>query len=100
MLLTGRKTVLYDAILALTPYCDPAVREAAYRTARRNADDEARAAVTADAAFRIRARSQTGARRRRIGARPWTQDSRRPACGPWRCAGGWSRAGRKEAMVG
>ncbi|MER6250124.1 hypothetical protein ABT224_01820 [Streptomyces sp. NPDC001584] len=33
MLLTARRTALYDALLALTPYFDPAVREAAYRAA-------------------------------------------------------------------
>jgi hypothetical protein len=51
VLLTGRKTALYDALLALTPYCDPAVRETAYRAALRNGDDESRAGVTADAAM-------------------------------------------------
>ncbi|MEU0196495.1 MAB_1171c family putative transporter [Streptomyces afghaniensis] len=58
VLLTGRKTALYDAILALTPYCDPAVREAAYHTALRNEDDQARAAVTADAAMILVARER------------------------------------------
>ncbi|MGQ4434563.1 MAB_1171c family putative transporter [Streptomyces sp. SAS_260] len=53
VLLTGRKTVLYDAILALAPYYDPAVREAV-RTAASHAaldegGDESDAAVTADA---------------------------------------------------
>ncbi|MFF0104327.1 MAB_1171c family putative transporter [Streptomyces hirsutus] len=58
VLLTGRKTALYDAILTLAPYCDPAVREAAFRTAVRNGDDEARAAVTADAAMVLVARER------------------------------------------
>ncbi|MFI0141832.1 MAB_1171c family putative transporter [Streptomyces luteogriseus] len=57
VLLTGRKTALYDAILALAPYCDPAVREAAYRTALRN-EDESQAAVTADAAMILVARER------------------------------------------
>lgn len=58
VLLTGRKTVLYDAILALTPYCDPDVREAALRAALRSGDDEARAAVTAEAAMILVARER------------------------------------------
>ncbi|MET9151926.1 MAB_1171c family putative transporter [Streptomyces griseoflavus] len=58
VLLTGRKTALYDAILALTPYCDPAVREAAHRTALRHTGDAAHAAVTADAAMLLAARER------------------------------------------
>ncbi|MYW14611.1 MAB_1171c family putative transporter [Streptomyces sp. SID161] len=58
VLLTGRKTALYDALLALTPYCDPAVRDFAYRAALRGGDDEARAAATADAAMILVARDQ------------------------------------------
>ncbi|MFD7283643.1 MAB_1171c family putative transporter [Streptomyces sp. NPDC059862] len=58
VLLTGRKTALYDAILALIPYCDPAIREAAYNTALRNGDDESHAEVTADAAMILVARER------------------------------------------
>ncbi|MFI8090738.1 MAB_1171c family putative transporter [Streptomyces sp. NPDC086080] len=58
VLLTGRRTALYDAILALAPYCDPAVREAAFRAAVRYGDDAARAAVTADAATVLVARER------------------------------------------
>ncbi|NUV61582.1 MAB_1171c family putative transporter [Streptomyces sp. CAI-85] len=58
VLLTGRKTALYDAILALTPYCDPTVREAAYLAALRGGDDEPLAAVTADAAMILVARDR------------------------------------------
>ncbi|MFJ2007844.1 DUF6545 domain-containing protein [Streptomyces chartreusis] len=58
VLLTARKTALYDSILALTPYCDPTAREAAYCQARRQGDDEDRAAVTADAAMILIAREQ------------------------------------------
>ncbi|MET7912061.1 DUF6545 domain-containing protein [Streptomyces avermitilis] len=56
ILLTGRKTALYDAILALAPYCDPAIRAAAYSAALRKGDDESSAAVTADAAMILVAR--------------------------------------------
>jgi hypothetical protein len=51
LLLTSRKTALYDAILALTPYFDPAVRDAAYHSALRSGDNEGTAAATADAAM-------------------------------------------------
>ncbi|MFH7334011.1 DUF6545 domain-containing protein [Streptomyces sp. KHY 26] len=51
MLLMSRKTALYDAILALAPYCDPAVRDAAYRTALSHCPDEDSAAASADAAM-------------------------------------------------
>ncbi|MFF1558748.1 MAB_1171c family putative transporter [Streptomyces sp. NPDC058279] len=58
LLLTGRKTALYDALLALTPYCDQAVREAAFRAALRRGEDASRAAVTADAAMIVVARER------------------------------------------
>ncbi|MFE9802051.1 DUF6545 domain-containing protein [Streptomyces goshikiensis] len=58
VLLTARRTALYDAILALTPYCDPAVRETAYRAALREGDDDSSAAVTADAAVILMARER------------------------------------------
>ncbi|MGW0822577.1 MAB_1171c family putative transporter [Streptomyces sp. NPDC002845] len=58
MLLTGRKTALYDAIHALTPYCDPAVRDAAYRAALRDSGDESSAAATADATMILTARER------------------------------------------
>ncbi|RSN14809.1 hypothetical protein DMH25_07650 [Streptomyces sp. WAC 01325] len=58
VLLTARKTALYDSLLALTPYCDPAAREAAYHQARQQGDDEDHAAVTADAAMILIAREQ------------------------------------------
>ncbi|MFH8342543.1 MAB_1171c family putative transporter [Streptomyces sp. AM6-12] len=51
MLLMSRKTALYDAILALAPHCDPAVRDAAYRTALSRCPDEEPAAASADAAM-------------------------------------------------
>lgn len=50
ILLTGRKTAIYDAILALTPYCDPIVRETAYHAALRHGEEESQAAAAADAA--------------------------------------------------
>ncbi|MFJ6901533.1 MAB_1171c family putative transporter [Streptomyces hokutonensis] len=56
--LTGRRTALYDAIRALAPYYDPAVREAAYHTALSDGADEASAAVTADAAMVLAARDR------------------------------------------
>jgi hypothetical protein len=58
VLLTARKTALYDAILALTPYCDPAVREMAHRAALEYGYDEPGAAATADAAMLLAAREQ------------------------------------------
>ncbi|GAA2622781.1 MULTISPECIES: DUF6545 domain-containing protein [Streptomyces] len=61
MLLTGRKTALYDAILALTPHCDPAVRESAHRAALRRGDDASSAEVTADAAMILVARERQAA---------------------------------------
>ncbi|MFJ3880824.1 MAB_1171c family putative transporter [Streptomyces sp. NPDC090077] len=51
MLLMSRKTALYDAMLSLTPYCDPAVRDVAYQAALRCRQDEASAAASADAAM-------------------------------------------------
>ncbi|MGW0190510.1 MAB_1171c family putative transporter [Streptomyces sp. NPDC003362] len=57
VLLTGRRTALYDAILALSPYCDADVREAAYRAAVRDGD-ASDAAVTADAAMILVARER------------------------------------------
>ncbi|MFF1411565.1 DUF6545 domain-containing protein [Streptomyces sp. NPDC058289] len=58
VLLTARKTALYDAILALAPYCDPAVRETAYHAALRKGDDESSATVAADAAVILIARER------------------------------------------
>ncbi|WP_314252277.1 MAB_1171c family putative transporter [Streptomyces sp. DSM 40907] len=58
MLLTARRTALYDAILTLTPYFDPAVREMAYRTALRTGGDDSSAAVTADATMILVARER------------------------------------------
>ncbi|MFJ5265294.1 MAB_1171c family putative transporter [Streptomyces sp. NPDC088387] len=58
LLLTGRKTALYDAILALAPYCDPAVREAAHRAALHHGLDSAQAAVTADTVMILTARDR------------------------------------------
>ncbi|MDQ1018906.1 MAB_1171c family putative transporter [Streptomyces afghaniensis] len=51
LLLTSRKTALYDAILALSPYCDPTIRDAAYQTALRSGASEPTAEATADAAM-------------------------------------------------
>ncbi|QOV40238.1 hypothetical protein IM697_18630 [Streptomyces ferrugineus] len=56
VLLTGRKTALYDAVHALAPYCDPAVREFAYDAALRDGSDESTAAITAEAAMLLAAR--------------------------------------------
>jgi hypothetical protein len=58
VLLTGRKTALYDALLALTPYCDPAVREAALLAALRRGHHESRAQAVADAAMVLVARER------------------------------------------
>ena len=58
LLLTGRKTALYDAVLALAPYCDPAVREAVYNRALGEGRDETAAEVTADAAMILIARER------------------------------------------
>ncbi|MFI9601330.1 MAB_1171c family putative transporter [Streptomyces sp. NPDC052043] len=58
VLLTARRTALYDALLTLSPYCDPAVRAAAYEAALRHGDDTPRAAVTADAAVILVARDR------------------------------------------
>ncbi|MFF7144799.1 MAB_1171c family putative transporter [Streptomyces nodosus] len=55
MLLTSRKTALYDALLALTPYCDPAVRDMAHRAALRRRDAKVSAAACADAAMIVAA---------------------------------------------
>ncbi|MBD0420220.1 hypothetical protein H0H10_13780 [Streptomyces sp. TRM S81-3] len=51
VLLTARKTALYDAIRALSPHCDLAVRESAYRAALSDGAEEASASATADAAM-------------------------------------------------
>lgn len=58
VLLTARKTALYDAILALTPYCDPAVREMAYHAALSKGEDAPSAGVTAEAAMILIARER------------------------------------------
>ncbi len=58
VLLTGRKTTLYDALLALTPHFDPAVREAVYHSVLRNGEENSRAAITADAAMILAARER------------------------------------------
>ncbi|MFB8773842.1 MAB_1171c family putative transporter [Streptomyces broussonetiae] len=58
VLLTGRKTMLYDALLALTPYYDAAVREAAYHAALRDGEEDSSAAITADAAMVLVARER------------------------------------------
>ncbi|MFF2205201.1 MAB_1171c family putative transporter [Streptomyces sp. NPDC058145] len=55
LLLTSRKTALYDAILSLTPYCDPATRDAAYQEALRRGQDDASATASGDAAMIIAA---------------------------------------------
>lgn len=74
VLLTGRKTALYDAVLALAPYFDPAVREAALHAALADGEDEARAAVTADAAMILVARE----RQRAAPGRPVPAESPAP----------------------
>jgi hypothetical protein len=58
LLLTARKTALYDAIIALAPYCDPAVRDAARRAALERGHDEAHAAVIGDTTMILVARDQ------------------------------------------
>ncbi|RSS78384.1 MAB_1171c family putative transporter [Streptomyces sp. WAC06614] len=65
VLLTGRKTALYDAVLTLAPYYDPAVRGTAYRAALRDGLDEAAAASRADALMILvaRDRQRTGPER-------------------------------------
>ncbi|WP_189986226.1 MAB_1171c family putative transporter [Streptomyces capoamus] len=65
VLLTGRKTALYDTILALSPYFDPDVREAAYQAALDKCADEACAAVAAEAVMILiaRDRQRTGLER-------------------------------------
>lgn len=50
VLLTARKTAIYDAILTLTPYVDSTAREQVYRAVLRQGDDEQSAQATADAA--------------------------------------------------
>ncbi|MCH0563105.1 MULTISPECIES: DUF6545 domain-containing protein [unclassified Streptomyces] len=76
VLLTSRKTALYDALLALTPYCDPAVRDAAHRAALRSGDDETRAAAVADATMIVTAVERQRAAPGRL------PDRTRPS--PWR----------------
>ncbi|MFF9091291.1 MAB_1171c family putative transporter [Streptomyces sp. NPDC014991] len=58
VLLTWRKTALYDALLALAPYYDHSVRETAHRAARRNGDEEPTATAIADAAMILAARER------------------------------------------
>ncbi|NJP50216.1 hypothetical protein HCJ93_09050 [Streptomyces sp. SBST2-5] len=58
VLLTGRKTALYDAILALTPHCDPQVREAAHEAALRAGRSDGEAARVAEAAMLLVARER------------------------------------------
>ncbi|WP_344013562.1 MAB_1171c family putative transporter [Streptomyces thermospinosisporus] len=58
VLLTGRKTALYDAILALTPHCDPEVRDAAHAAALRAGCGDADAARAAEAAMILVARER------------------------------------------
>ncbi|MET8824623.1 MAB_1171c family putative transporter [Streptomyces sp. NPDC004610] len=75
--LTWRQTSIYDALLALSPYLDEAVRAQAYRAAVDLGDDEDRAAVTADVAMIVAA----GAGRQR-----GLPERARPAAAqaPWR----------------
>ncbi|MGW3308322.1 MAB_1171c family putative transporter [Streptomyces sp. NPDC001073] len=49
--LTGRKTAIFDALLALAPYFDTAVRERALRAALLAGEDATAAATIADAAM-------------------------------------------------
>ncbi|MGW2822931.1 MAB_1171c family putative transporter [Streptomyces sp. NPDC001443] len=49
--LTGRKTAIKDALLALTPYLDRSIREEAYQTAVQAGENECFAATAADAAM-------------------------------------------------
>jgi hypothetical protein len=53
--LTGRKTAIFDALLSLAPYFDPAERERALRAALLLGEDAAAAATTADAAMIVAA---------------------------------------------
>jgi len=64
--LTRRRTSIYDALLALAPHYDPAVRERALRAALDRGDDADTAEATAEAAMVIAAR----ARQSRAGAGP------------------------------
>ncbi|MGV9901955.1 MAB_1171c family putative transporter [Streptomyces sp. NPDC003388] len=58
VLLTGRRTAIHDAILALAPYCDPVVRQAAYDADLRHGGHEAHATVTGNAAMILVARER------------------------------------------
>ncbi|MEV7154252.1 MAB_1171c family putative transporter [Streptomyces misionensis] len=64
--LTRRRTSIYDALLALAPHYDPAVRERALRAALDRGDDADTAEATAQAAMVVVART----RRFRAGADP------------------------------
>ncbi|MGW4563018.1 MAB_1171c family putative transporter [Streptomyces sp. NPDC004561] len=74
--LTRRKTSIYDALLALAPHCDAAVRDRAFRRALDGGEDESFAEATADAAMVIAART----RQHQAGARP----DGAPNAQPWR----------------
>ncbi|MFF8941619.1 MAB_1171c family putative transporter [Streptomyces sp. NPDC014864] len=74
--LTGRRTAIHDALLALAPYCDLGGRERAHAAALDRGEDARSAAATADAVMIVLA----GARRRRTGAGP-SPDAQVP---PWR----------------
>ncbi|MEV0634553.1 MAB_1171c family putative transporter [Streptomyces sp. NPDC050619] len=58
MHLTGRKTLIYDALLALAPYYDAMVHAQAHRSALEQGEDERTAAITADAAMIVAATAQ------------------------------------------
>ncbi len=57
-LLTARRTALYDVVLALAPFCDPAVREVARRAAERAGGGPEAAATAGDAVMLLVARDR------------------------------------------
>ncbi|MFG3102273.1 MAB_1171c family putative transporter [Streptomyces sp. NPDC048182] len=58
VLLTWRRTALYDALLALAPYYDHTVRRQAHHAARRKGHTEPTASAIADAAMILTARER------------------------------------------
>ncbi|CAL9674243.1 hypothetical protein SUDANB176_07646 (plasmid) [Streptomyces sp. enrichment culture] len=74
--LTWRQTSIYDALLALAPYLDTAVRDHAYLTALSQGDDVRDAAIAADAAMIVAAGAQK--------PRPAAEHSKTAGPRPWR----------------
>ncbi|ANH92463.1 MAB_1171c family putative transporter [Streptomyces sp. NPDC057197] len=78
--LTRQKTRIYDALLALAPYCDAGVRERALRAALGRGEDRAAADATADAAMVVVART----RQHSAGTGPGPGPDTAPVPAPWR----------------